>query len=879
MLLQRHSTLIATSDLEHPPSLAERYSVLQEELGSSADRQWHCVLGCSRTWGVDEKARSLFSPAYLMLAVSSADSRGAGQPATLFRAAMIPLSRASGSAFRTDLISKHLMRSNAVLREKLSTADAVGDPTEAAAEAAAWEVRTLWDSLPEGLRPLDGATITCIPSVTHETIGLMSAERFMCSVQRRLQGAGIPAVVAKEASQFDAAAVLQWCEAEAHEGGLLRWPAFTSKRSHPVSLHKSTAWRNLIADALRHQQSLPRIAMLQPEAFEGKWESDGDVPPQRPASFAAKTLEGGDVVTRPHVSVVQPTLSERTLSPDGVVLGPVVPSQQTPVLYFHRDAGDILFAYDGLMRTKVPPQSYDELLPTDEFCLQVRYEPMEWLSFDAIDVVLEMLEQVAGAASEDRVEGTGRRWLMGSNAGFSGKADLIVPVLQLMRATGSSHRPTPVSNPVMEVELNPLVTDDDVMLVLAAQQWMRSKITVQRSASSFGSLQAQVSLLPPSRDYCALPGDETAAFLASLTTTHGPLQTCRWCGRKRVSMSRCGGCKVATYCCKGHQANDWKQGPHKGECTKWKEAYRVEVEEVSAIEALPPVGSRSRWPEESADWEVITAAFHYLRPQRMSQSRRVDSTPLMHVVGFEGDVDAWLREPAAGGDVARRLLAAVQENGWHAPQQLTAAPTLVRVVLFCESRSLPDARRNEVWRVLADAPAELLPPTGIPGDVWRTGNCHRESVVANGIIVRLTNERYHNFLAQSAALLGCDSLEDAAPDALIVLGDTQGSGLSYFNGVSDIITDEFVTLRVPAIISDANLVAAQRSLHTITQRLTSTSKSRDASTVAKQWCSLKPIVNVEAVRRTARQCQSGGVVNKSLDVTRKHSFLTLLTYS
>ncbi|CUG86296.1 zinc finger protein, putative [Bodo saltans] len=706
------------------------------------------------------------------------------------------------------------------------------------------------DAIPAARRP---TKVTMVPyaSHTHEAIKLFSPQMFLDRFYALLlaedHGSAIRSCIAARDDR-PVSLELQEVLGQATSWAVEQQTPSACKPVSEVPSLPAGCWPALISVLYQQPTSVPLLTSTMPLAppppstHASMRHVRYDASPKRPKSWWNVTLlpTNKDEPSPPsscwnHVVCLQPSQTMRVTSEDGIVTGPVQPCSQSLVLYLHQDVGDVSFVRKGVMEAQIPVESYDDLLPT-EGAVKITVGWVEGLPFDDIDEALAalapMLEQHNNDVSATTLTPPPPPSDMDSRSCYPWP----LPHVSYRVPTGIVARRTPVENPTMQISEIRLQDQDGAPTAPTFHNVLEAFSFVMESVTQVGKTLALTV------------GPRWEQRTAVCAVTSPTAVACAWCGREREKLLRCGGCKAVHYCTKQHQALDWK-GSHKGECQTWKKA--VEAYDATVKPALNQRLASSSHLEGGRDrdsnaYTLISMLQHI--PKKNDNRNRPISTAgfvLVHVVAEDLDASALtdlLASMASESDTAvswASRLQSVAQSTWGVSQ--------VRIVVC--SRTLEAHHRNEVYRIDDGlSGVESVPSTGKMGDYWHvddetSSSSLRPPPVA---LVRLFNEKYHNFLALHDAE-GQGNVH-TKPDVLLVLGDTAGHGMSFFSAAAEVIGDTLLGV-IPVVCSDASLVAAGRTWSAILQRRTTSTGPISKIThgdvtpiLNTAWCSLKETV-------------------------------------
>ena len=505
----------------------------------------------------------------------------------------------------------------------------------------------------------------------------------------------------------------------------------------------------------------------------------------------------------PHVIVVQrpfvpPPPEDNQLAPR--------PQQPQPVgveFHLHKFVGDAVFVKSALARP-FSVETYEDLLHEDGE-VYVQFGPVEGSAFDDIEFVHN--------AELPNCEGWGATVGVGSDYPRT-----CIPRVIFNKPGGTIERKTPVDSPKMTV-VGEIV--DEAM--------MRSAVA---AVEHFCTVLFKGGTTK--KDSYDINWD-----LAVLRVPETPPLVCNFCGRRREVMKRCGGCKVACYCCAGHQTQDWK-GNHRKEC-KWLKISREDYplclgERLDAEEMIKEYMGLLE-AEQTQDEGHETA----LDPAALAARGKSSVATFYHLLK-ECGVDL-----QTGGPLVVHLLNV--ENTETFISELARWPERptrqIRIVLIQSDAS--GGVQNDVFGLDHESEKfELLPPTGALGDVWHTSGVDSSKLV---VLTRLYSGKYITLQTGHSLM---------QPEVVLSLGSTKYEGMTFFHSATSILADSYVG-KVPVAVAEPHFVTAQRTLGAIIGRL-------EMTTVTSQ----RPQSSKQTLTWMCKQSPASDRVQSGIAIQRNH---------
>ena len=515
------------------------------------------------------------------------------------------------------------------------------------------------------------------------------------------------------------------------------------------SLSSETCPSVLPAISLAEPAMIARLMAVLKELRDRALELDPIVPPHvalRPKAvgYTFQANCSTDSSQYRHCVALQnpPWIEPTSHSSDNMVIGPILPQGPGVSFRLYRDAGDALHLCEHFSKHTI--DNTDNVLHSDgELVGQVTCHPQ-------------------GAHFDDLLY-------------FS---DAAAPLLRLYLScpTGEVRRITPVDSMSMALARSPPSLEMLQSFIAAAEAFLDSVTTAVCAGETKFVLSEDK--LPP----LDIPKD---------------MRRCGWCDRPRERLLRCSACRIAYYCCKPHQANDWK-GSHKAECAILKQQaqfYEAHVASRIAVSCgLPSSGAAS----------VCSTWAHVVQPLL----RDVLARPiLLHLLippevmeGEQEDAITFLEQLAAGGCFRADDVA-----------------TCLRVVLCCSA--LPQSARNNCFSINDDGTCALLQPTGALGDSWYEARGLVED--SRHVTVKVTDEKYHHFMSKFL-----DHHDVCRPNIVVSVGHPNGEGMSYFTAAAEIIGETFLGQNdTKVLVLEPSQVSLRRTQEAIIGRAEMSGKS------------------------------------------------------
>ncbi|CAG9580840.1 conserved hypothetical protein [Leishmania major strain Friedlin] len=536
--------------------------------------------------------------------------------------------------------------------------------------------------------------------------------------------------------------------------------------------------------------------------------------------LAASTAASAESQYR-HVLLLQrPIVTKKPIGVDNRDAGPLSPQPIGAELHLVRDRGDISYALEQLENRANLHFAFEDTVHDDGEVL-VQLTPVEGVPFCDLEGYFRTVPATSTALNS------------GAVAQHSGSCcPAVVPRVVYRRPTGRIQKANPIAHALTELE----VTSPTPAMVKAAA-----------AALLYVSSQL-VEVSEPMTDLSANTGAATSAPAPGYTL-HVPSvcfsaishKKCGWCGRRREVLLRCGGCKAVSYCCKRHQALDWKEGSHRLECKLWRRARELQervvapwMKESSPMWRAVTADGQPGFFTKSRGWSCAATLIQFLSDIDVSARNAQLKSPLpdnkvqyIHAVGLDtGCVGEFVR--ALAGDIElREALTSLSFSATSGVRQYR--------VLIC-SDTFTDAQRNAVWAIRRAATDSLwlTPATGVLGDAWHCEGCNAAAMQPTSAmaLIRLSGIKYHTIERHhNASREGC-------PRAVLSFGPASGEGCTYLTGALEVFADHDVGF-VPLRLVDSSYVGAARTRDAVAARVASSNacptatKSRVAALVAK----------------------------------------------
>ncbi|CBZ30035.1 conserved hypothetical protein [Leishmania mexicana MHOM/GT/2001/U1103] len=554
-------------------------------------------------------------------------------------------------------------------------------------------------------------------------------------------------------------------------------------------------------------------------AAEGAHATADLAPPATPP-LAASTAASAERSYQ-HVLLLQrPVVTKKPIDADNRDAGPLSPQPIGAELHLVRDRGDIRYALEQLENRANLHFAFEDTVPDDGEVL-VQLAPAEGVPFCDLEEYFRTVPVTSTALNS------------GAVAQHSGSCcPAVVPRVVYRRPTGKTQKANPIAHALTELEVTS-PTPAMVKAAAAALLYVSSQLVEVTEPMPALSTHAGAAWSAPAPGYTLhVP---PVCFSA---ISH---KKCGWCGRRREVLLRCGGCKAVSYCCKRHQALDWKEGSHRLECKLWRRARELQERVVapwmgkssSMWTAVTANGEPSFFPK-SRGWSCAATLIQFLsdidvsaRNAQLKPPSPDNNVQYIHAVGLD---------TACVGEFVRALAEDIEL--WEALTSLsfnaTGGAQQYRV-LIC-SDTFTDAQRNAVWAIrrAATDSAWLTPATGVLGDAWHCEGCNAAAMqpTCAMALIRLSGAKYHTIERHH------DAGREGCPQAVLSFGPASGEGCTYLTGALEVFAEHDVGV-VPLRLVDSSYVGAARTRDAVAARVASSNacptatKSRVAALVAK----------------------------------------------
>lgn len=486
------------------------------------------------------------------------------------------------------------------------------------------------------------------------------------------------------------------------------------------------------------------------------------------------TFSAHECGLRCHVLLWQrPIVEKLPVDMDNLDPGPLTPQPFAAELHIFTDKGEPLYLQERLRDlSSALDFCFEDYLHEDgELLLQIA--PVEGVPFDLLDSsVIPFMRQHPDLFSP-------QPFLKGSCSGF------IFPRVIRRTPSGKTAKLNPMTKTRAHIN-NSAPSEDDFNVAIRVLKMLSDHAREIKPC------------VPPSPE-CASAAQE-ALPAASLYTLDLPEITplpkggheCNWCQRRREKLLRCGACKSAFYCGTRHQAMDWKEGPHRGECKLWKmsrescQSYLQPL--IRSASLLEP------WRAGRIGFSYAATAFEFLKHLRVfSVGDTAARVSRVHILFHDAP---HVKEFAEGF------------HYFYMQSRIAMTHTTPQFRFLLVSKGFPEGERNCVYAMKkVGGTHTLLPSTGVLGDVWRERG--ETSVAPSPALFRVWNTPYH--------LVAFGSGVDA-PHAILSFGPLSGAGLSYLSGAVEAIADSFAGA-VPCRWVESSLVGAVRTQRALLERI------------------------------------------------------------
>ncbi|AYU82222.1 hypothetical protein, conserved [Leishmania donovani] len=545
-----------------------------------------------------------------------------------------------------------------------------------------------------------------------------------------------------------------------------------------------------------------------------------DLAPPAVPPLAASTAASAESRYR-HVLLLQrPIVTKKPIGVDNRDAGPLSPQPTGAELHLVCDCGDISYALEQLENRANLHFVFEDTVHDDGEVL-VQLTPVEGVPFCDLEEYFRTVPVTSAALNS------------GAVAQYSGSCcPAVVPRVVYRRPTGKTQKANPIAHALTELEVTS-PTPAMVKAAAAALLYVSSQLVEVSGPMTAMSTNDRAARSAPAPGYTLhVP---PVCFSA---ISH---KKCGWCGRRREVLLRCGGCKAVSYCCKRHQALDWKEGPHRLECKLWRRARELQERVVT-----PWMGQSSpMWRAVTADgepsfftksrgWSCAATLIQFLSDIDVSARNAQLKSPLpdnkvqyIHAVGLDtGCVGEFVRALAKDIEL-REALTSLSFSATGGARQYR--------VLIC-SDTFTDAQRNAVWAIRRAATDSmwLTPATGVLGDAWHCEGCNAAAMQPTSAmaLIRLFGVKYHTIERHH------DASREGCPRAVLSFGPASGEGCTYLTGALEVFADHDVGV-APLRLVDSSYVGAARTRDAIAARVASSNacptatKSRVAALVAK----------------------------------------------
>ena len=639
---------------------------------------------------------------------------------------------------------------------------------------------------------------------------------------------------------------------------------------------------------------------------------------------------------------------------EGIEIGPTQPQPIGIELHLHTDPGDAAYVC-GVLSRPLNVQLYEDLLHPDGE-VYVQFGPVEGAAVTDAEAAVRAFHfhnHQSQKADDDAAKNSPLRWGFtstiptttiqqdaGSNAsilrpvGDGSNFSVPVPRVVFNAPTGKTERRTPLEAPKTTL----LSTSPDAAMLKAAaaairyftsevmvvdadkqqqQQQQPEKKKLPADCYAIDWSKAQLDLSPRGDE--AVPASDAGGAAASAPAP--TLHTCNFCRRQRLKMMRCGGCKVASYCCKDHQVKDWK-GQHKGECKLLKVAddeFKASIAPAVAAKAARVVNASvsasagaekgsSAMPLEAggrgfdaADASNALTLLKLLRVCRLGaygtsnsaeearggvdeaffaalQQRR--SARLAAASKEKGLVAGGVDAEGHGGQKVivvhvlnlgdvRGFMAALA--GWWAQQkQLEESSGYQYRIILANSPSIATGDNNKVFSLanksaLSEEAGDFtfaeVPATGVLGDIWRVATSSSSSSEAADDGSNAASKSPFLVRLCSERYHNCaEKLFNSAllsPHCVLSVGPSTTEGQSFFNASTEVIADDVLGF-VPFAAAEPHYLAASRTVSALGNRTKLSPVNKAPALDDSNGLVNAAIVNVEGICQVPVGTAGGG---------------------
>ncbi|KAG5469860.1 hypothetical protein CUR178_02001 [Leishmania enriettii] len=552
-----------------------------------------------------------------------------------------------------------------------------------------------------------------------------------------------------------------------------------------------------------------------------------------------------------HVLLLQrPIVAKKPIDVDNRDAGPLSPQPVGAELHLMHDRGDAHYALEQLANRANVQFAFEDIVHDDGEVL-VQLTPVEGVPFCDLEEYFRTMPATSAALES------------GAAAQYSGSCcSAVVPRVVYRRPTGKAQKANPIAHALTELEVTS-PTPEMVEAAAAALLYVSSQLVEVAETTTPSSATTRTA--------CSAPAPGYTLKVPSIDFSCVSKKKCGWCGRRREVLLRCGGCKAVSYCCKRHQALDWKEGTHRLECKLWCRARELQERVVAPWMAQ----SSKLWTAMTSDrelnsfpksqgWSCAATLAKFLSdidvPARGAQLKSPstdNAVQYIHVVGLDtGCVGDFVRALAEDRHV-REVLASLTFDASGGVRQYR--------LLAC-SDTFTDAQKNAVWAIRrADTDSMwLTPATGVLGDAWhcKAGNEAATQPTSAMALIRLSGVKYHTVERH------LDASREGCPRAVLSFGPASGEGCTYLTAALEVFAEHDVCV-VPLRLVDSSYVGAARTRSALAARVASS----DVCTAAtKNW--------VAMLVAKAKEAEAADVPNNaegSADTTGRPFFIRFNT--
>ncbi|KAG5469512.1 hypothetical protein LSCM1_02735 [Leishmania martiniquensis] len=512
-----------------------------------------------------------------------------------------------------------------------------------------------------------------------------------------------------------------------------------------------------------------------------------------------------------HVLLLQrPIVTKKSIDVNNRDAGPLSPQPVGAELHLMQDRGDVGYALEQLADRANMQFVYEDTMHDDGEVL-VQLTPVEGVPFCDLEEYFSTAPATSAALHA------------GAAAQYSGSCcPAVLPRVVYRRPTGKAQKANPIAHAVAEVEVaSP--TPAMVKAAAAALVYVSSQLVeVGGPATSLSAASCTAGSSPEPGYTLNVPSVDFSAVSR---------KKCGWCGRRREVLLRCGVCKAVSYCCKRHQALDWKEGTHKLECKLWRRARELQERTVAPWMMQSPKtwtviaadGKLSSFPKNQG-WSCAATLATFLsdideaaRGARLKSPSTDNAAQYIHVVGLDTEcVSDFVRSLAEDCHV-REVLASLTSGAAGGVRQYR--------VLAC-SDTFTDTQKNSVWAIRRTNTGSmwLTPATGVLGDAWHCKGSNEAATQPTSVMVliRLSGVKYHNVERH------LDVSREGCPRAVLSFGPASGEGCSYLTAALEVFAEHDVGV-VPVRLVDSSYVGATRTRSAIAARVASSDRCTAAT--------------------------------------------------